>query len=107
MLIFTLFLISCKNNNISDNDIEYLNSKIEYYRISYQSTLYYENNELKEKNKGISRIEYFDSNNNILKEFTEIYGFSYNIYLYDDEGNQVGLKVFDEKGELFIEKILH
>lgn len=83
-----------------DKEISTINNKIIYYEIQYQSTLYYENGEIKEKDKTKIITRYFDENNNVIKELPAAYNISYNIYEYDEKGNQTGARVYDENGML-------
>ncbi|MDR1177762.1 MAG: hypothetical protein LBK64_02920, partial [Spirochaetaceae bacterium] len=76
-------VVSCKNSKMPDKEISTINNKIIYYEIQYQSTLYYENGEIKEKDKTKIITRYFDENNNVIKELPAAYNISYNIYEYD------------------------
>jgi hypothetical protein len=98
--ILVISFFSCKNGKITPEIIADLNSNILYYRNIYQSTLYVENDEIKEKDKIKIKTEYFDINNNIIKELSSVYGVAYNIYEYDDNGNQISQNVYNKDGEL-------
>ena len=99
-IFLALISVSCKDNKILTENINAINNKIVYYRMTYQSSLYFEDGEFKEKDKSLINTEYFDVNNNLLKEFRTSYGISYNVYEYDNDGNQIGLNSYDETGKL-------
>ena len=105
VILILLVLISCKNEKLLTEDIENINRNISYYKITYQSSLYFENGELMEKDKNKVLVEYFDKNNNVIKEYRPIYGFSYQIIEYDTNGNEIGLKMFNEQGYLTYKNI--
>ena len=98
--IMLISIFSCKKEKISPEIIQDINSGIIYYRIIYQSTLYTDNDEIKEKDKTKIRTEYFDKDNNIIMKLSPLYGVSYNIYEYDDNGNQISCNTYNKDGEL-------
>jgi len=98
--IMLISVFSCKNKKLSSEIIDDINSGILYYRNIYQSTLYIENDEIKEKDKTKIKTEYFDKNNNIIMELSSIYGTSYNTYEYDENGNQISQNTYNKDGEL-------